>query len=79
MADGNALFKDDLSEAAVVGRENLVQDDASEEEISALVDKRIADIFGFDKIEASKALPEEPVMATPSVLSLVRATAYAHC
>lgn len=57
------------------------KDDRSyERALSELVDKRIAEIFGLDDIRTSDELLKEPgVMSTPSVLSIVRATAYAHC
>ena len=53
----------------------------TETELSSLVDKRIAEIFGVEDIKASDDLKTQGagVMATPSVLSVVRATAYVHC
>ncbi|WP_192359584.1 hypothetical protein [Mesorhizobium mediterraneum] len=54
----------------------------TETELSQLVDKRIAEIFGIEDIKSPDDLKTQQgagVLATPSVLSVVRATAYAHC
>ena len=53
----------------------------TEAELSSLVDKRIAEIFGIEDLKVQDEMKTHGagVMATPSVLSVVRATAYAHC
>jgi hypothetical protein len=54
-------------------------EDAAETDVSSLVDERIAKALGLKPSELDD-LPAEPgVMSTPSVLSAVRVTVYAHC
>lgn len=54
-------------------------DGLTEEEISEFVDKRIADLLGVSPEDLKEFEGGAAVMSTPSVLSAVRATAYAHC
>ncbi len=64
----------------------MAENKPSEAEIATLVDKRIAELFGVtpEKLKEMKnaggaEAAGQELMATPSVLSLVRATAYVHC
>lgn len=55
------------------------QPDLSRDEIKKLVDERIAAALGMEAKELRAFDPQEVVLGTPSVLSIVKATAYAHC
>jgi hypothetical protein len=52
----------------------------SETEISQSIDKRISDLMDVPAAQLKNAAEDEQsVMATPVILSIVRATAYVHC